>query len=82
MLYLTEMYCIVEDLDLEVINKMKCNFCGECREACKSLEVPNFVRVRHSSDRFYFTVEVSEGCVKLCNVIPFSLRVVCQPSRF
>eukprot|EP01054_Gregarina_sp_Poly1_P004742 Gregarina_sp_Poly_1__4741@NODE_2531_length_2016_cov_34_746537_g1607_i0_p1_GENE_NODE_2531_length_2016_cov_34_746537_g1607_i0NODE_2531_length_2016_cov_34_746537_g1607_i0_p1_ORF_typecomplete_len335_score43_40RNA_pol_L/PF01193_24/3e38RNA_pol_A_bac/PF01000_26/7_2e25Fer4_9/PF13187_6/2e02Fer4_9/PF13187_6/0_027Capsid_VP7/PF17071_5/0_57Capsid_VP7/PF17071_5/25_NODE_2531_length_2016_cov_34_746537_g1607_i02551259 len=49
----------VEDLELEVADKMNCNFCFECREACINAEVPGFVVVRHLPDRFYFTVEVN-----------------------
>lgn len=52
----------VEDLDLEVVDKMKCNFCGECRAACDNAGISGFVRVKHSTDKFYFTVEVRKYC--------------------
>lgn len=50
-------FSLVEDLDLEISDKVNCSFCGECEEVCLNAGAAGFVRVKHKPGQFHFTVE-------------------------
>lgn len=65
----------VEDVELEVADRMNCNFCFECREACLNAGIPGFVVVKHLPDKFYFTVETT-GCMPPQQIVEMALEVL------
>eukprot|EP01053_Blabericola_migrator_P000131 Blabericola_migrator_1__130@NODE_1032_length_5647_cov_92_450000_g711_i0_p3_GENE_NODE_1032_length_5647_cov_92_450000_g711_i0NODE_1032_length_5647_cov_92_450000_g711_i0_p3_ORF_typecomplete_len360_score62_11RNA_pol_L/PF01193_24/2_1e49RNA_pol_A_bac/PF01000_26/1_5e26RNA_pol_A_bac/PF01000_26/3_7e03Fer4_9/PF13187_6/3_1e02Fer4_9/PF13187_6/0_015_NODE_1032_length_5647_cov_92_450000_g711_i041835262 len=65
----------VEDVELEVAEKMNCNFCFECREACINHGVPQYVMVKHLPDKFYFTVETT-GCMPPEQIVEMALEIL------